>query len=386
MAYYLTSSNTNQDRSPVKFGQIYKRDNGEHLLGNQVKRDGPTSGVGNNLSTDGPDANRTGNNLSTDGPDANRTGNNLLTDGPEASRVGNNLSTDGPKQKSEFKEKAEAWKKYSEKNILPVTTFISVGFNLISAFFRLFGKNNPIVKLLNKLSLNVTRIHQIGYGLSGIGTALAKKNLFYLFSFGSEIAVAFAKLRNMYLWKGLPSSLDIVPSCIKKYTKDEFESFSESIPKTLDGIWKTMKEALMNWRIMLKPESLVKQWPIIGAALSILGIAIGVTVHEKIGSGIRDIGAVLNDCGLLFNESATAKKSGRYYIGGSSIDFAANLVGKKDDTGVLGNIKDSLHELSLASDRLGQKNFLHFVNEEESEAEKKSLHKKEENEIITVTE
>ncbi len=387
----IKPNQTNTGRAGENTSNIH-RDTGKQLI---AKTDGPElaangqlkiNGVGNNLAKDGP-ISGDGNNKATDGPQ-NGDGNNKATDGP-TSGVGNNKATDGPKietngdetKKTYLEELATKWKKLSEKYLLPLTTHVSVGFNLVSAAIRLLGKENPIVKLLNKLSVWFTRIHQVGYSVTGLGMALCKKNLFYVLSFGLEGLVALMPLRSIYLLKGLASALDIVPSCIEKYTSDRFKQFSESLGKTWNGITKTVQEAIKNPQLLLTKDSLDKQWPIFGAALSILGNIVGFSGADTIGGGIRDIGAILNDFGLLFKNNATAKRSGKFYMGGSVIDLAANGVGrygqsKGSSNGFFGNLRDALHEVALASDRMGQKYFIHYNTEKDLEHDKAALAKK----------
>ncbi len=349
-------------------------------VSNQATHDGPNHDSGNNLSTDGPE-------LAANGQlKINGVGNNLAKDGP-INGSGNNKPTDGPKnQKPSFDDYANKWKKFSEKYILPNTTIASVIFNLISAPLRLFGRDSIIAKFLNKVSLGFTKLHQLGYAATGIGTALSKKNLFYVLSFGLEALVALLPLRRIYLFKGMASALDILPTCIKKYTSDKFKTFRESLPKTISAIYSAMKEVFKNPQIMLSKDSLDKQWPIIGAGLSIVGNIIGFGGKDTLGGAIRDVGAILNDFGLLFNSNSTAIRSGKYYLGGSTIDLAANGIGKfgqsqGSSNGFFGNLRDAIHEIALASDRWGQKHFIHYLNEVDEQEHKqeetaKKLHSK----------
>ncbi len=319
-----------------------------------------------------PKINGVGNNLAKDGP-INGSGNNKATDGPQ-NGDGNNLATDGPK-KSFSEELATKFKKFSEKNILPISTYISVAFNLISAPIRLFGRENPVAKLLNKLSIVFTKIHQLGYAATGIGMAACKKNLFYVLSFGLEALVALLPLRSIYLFKGMASALDILPSCVEKYTKDRFSNFTESLPKTIGAIWQALKDFFNEPKKYFASkesfnELLNTQVPIAGAALSILGNIVGFSGKDTLGGGIRDIGAILNDFGLLFKPNKTAVTSGRYYLGGSVVDLAANGIGKfgqskGSSNGMFGNIRDALHEIALASDRIGQKHFIHYNSQKD---------------------
>jgi hypothetical protein len=366
-----------QAPSPFGHGARATRATSPILLSNRLSdaTDGPA------LAENGqPKINGVGNNLAKDGP-INGSGNNLPTDGPQ-NGDGNNKATDGP-QKSFLEELATKWKKFSEKNILPYSTYISVAFNLISAPIRLFGRENPIAKLLNKLSIVFTKLHQLGYAATGIGMAACKKNLFYVLSFGLEALVALLPLRSIYLFKGMASALDILPSCVEQYTKDRFNNFSESIPKILGAVWQAIKDFTKNPKKYFENKTALLEFvntqvPIAGAALSILGNIIGFSGKDTLGGGIRDIGAILNDCGLLFKPNRTAVTSGKYYAGGSLIDLAANGIGKfgqskGSSNGMFGNIRDALHEIALASDRIGQKYFIHYNTQKDHEHDSKNV-------------
>ncbi len=323
----------------------------------------PASDKGNNLETDGSNSGD-GNNLATDGPASNK-GNNLETNGSN-SGDGNNLATDGPASP------AEKWKNFSETYLLPLTTYSSVLFNLVSAPLRLLGKDNPIAHTLQNASLAFTKLHQIGYAASGFGTAFCKKNLFYVLSFTAEALVAALKLRKIYLFKGLASALDITPSCVLKYCPDKFDSWSESFTKTLDAIKKTMQEFIKKPKILLERDSFDRQWALFGAAFCVLGNILGFSISESLGGAIRDIGAILNDFGLFFKRGfPLARQSGKFYFGGSMLDLGANLLAKfgekQGQAEKFGKIRDMLHELALASDRIGQKIFLHFLNQDKSQ-------------------
>jgi len=343
-----------------------------------------TSGASNQATLDGPKLSQNGqprisgvgNNLATDGPQ-NGDGNNLATDGPQ-NGDGNNLATDGP---SQFEKLAKKWKEFSETHILPKSTKVSVLFNLISAPLRLLGQNNPIAKILNKLSGICTTIHQLGFAATGIGTGLFKKNIFYLISFGIEALAGILPLRKIYLFRGMAAALDILPTCVKKYTKNEFKNFGESLPKTCGAIWQAMKDFCQNPKKYFankenRLELLNTQIPIIGAGLCILGNIVA-SFKDTLGGAIRDVGAILNDCALLFSGDKDGVRSGQYYLGGSVTDLGANIVGKYgqsqgSNNGKFGNIRDCIHELALASDRWGQMLFAKFLNKTKDQDEHKA--------------
>ncbi len=364
LAVDIKPNQTNAGRAGQNTSNIH-RDTGNQLIGNQVKRDGPELAANGQLKING-----VGNNLAKDGP-ISGDGNNKATDGPQ-NGDGNNKATDGP-EKSNFEKNAHKWKEFSETHLLPKSTKVSVLFNLISAPLRLLGQDNPIAKLLNKLSIGFTKLHQLGYAATGIGTALTKKNLFYVLSFGLEAIAGLLPLRKIYLFRGMASALDILPTAIKKYSKDEFKTFGESLPKTFNGIWSAIKDLWKNPQKFMSKEGIMDflntHVPIAGAALSILGNIIAAFGKDTLGGGVRDIGAIFNDFALLFSGDKEGIKSGQYYFGGSTIDLAANAVGKYGQSkgtsnGIFGKIRDCIHELALASDRWGQYLFVKFLNKQ----------------------
>jgi len=350
--------------------------------GNNVTLDGPlthTSGIGNNVSHDGPLAKTSGsgNNVSKDGPSEKTSGigNNVSKDGPltKTNGTGNNISHDGPKvSETSLDEDLSIWKKQAEKygkvlsnQVSGKVAWTAAILNFISAPLRLLP-HNPLAKIINNISLKLTQLHQLVFGIGGLLMSLRKNNPLHTVSFAWEAISACFGLREIYLFKAIASNTDILPFCVEHITPPTFKSYSEGTNKTLAALGQMIKEIKDNPGILLQKKALDKHVPIVGVALSTLGVLLGLK-NDIVGGLIRNIGGIGNDFGLLFKDKKNEKTSGQWYVSGSIFDMGARLAQVFGDAcgfnkQAVSRTRDFLHELALGADKIGQRYFLSAVD------------------------
>lgn len=293
------------------------------------------------------------------------------------SGVGNNLSHDGPLSQSisisnstqveipEWQKKAEKYGKFIKEKISGKVAATATTLNFISSPLRLIP-NNSITKFINNLSLGMSKIHQLVFGVGGLLVSLRKNNPLHTLSFGWEAITSLFNLRGIYLFKAIASNTDIIPFCLEHLIPTSFNSYSEGLQKTWGALKHMFSEIKNNPKILLTREALDKHVPLVGALVSTLGVLIGI-INDVTGGLIRTTGGIGNDFGLLFKDKPDEQTSGRWYISGSLFDMSARLVQIIGD--LLGfskegisRCRDALHELALGADKMGQRYFLMAVN------------------------
>lgn len=273
-------------------------------------------------------------------------------------------------------------KNFVSKQILPWTTIAAVVTNLLSAPIRLFGDDNPLKKLINNISMMMTRIHQLSVSCSGLIMAATQKNPFLIFSYLTEglAALPLLNIRNIYLFRGIATGVDGAVAGVKDRLKKinpshefSFNSYKEGLKFTWDKMVEITKEFIQNPAILKKLDG--EHTLVSSSIMMILGSIFGLTVNDKIGGSIRDFFGGVNDFGLTQVKESTGRKAGGFYLMGTAKDFlarffnekTANLFGINEVTKFL-RFRDFFHELALAFDRVGQFFFQrHLEGNEQSE-------------------
>ena len=252
------------------------------------------------------------------------------------------------------------------------TTSVSAGLNVISAPLRAMPEQSMIKQFINKLSMWATRAHLFVYGLGGIKTSgIDNKNPLWLASFIMESWLGIdskSKVDDVYLKRGYPTGLDIIPPGLEKYLQKQghhgskFKTWTEGFTLTGKAFMALFKDIPKNPSILWKKKD--GHLMILSSLMVIIGSTVGLTVNRKVGSLTRDIGGMIGDLALYLKEKSFGM-SGFFYLAGSIVD----LIGSAMDKGaaqLLGisnsKIADGLHkglkELALALDRIGQFWFL----------------------------
>ena len=284
----------------------------------------------------------------------------------------NSLFDIKPKAKEEPKKKSESmhdfFKEFISQKLLKLTTLASVAVNLISAPVRLYDDDNPLKKLINKISMFLTKSHLLTYSASGLNNAIKEKNPFLLFSFAVEGLSALFGLRQIYLFRGIASGVDGAIAGIQDRSKHQGKSlkhnnYVDSFKDYFNEIMKVTKEFFANpMQTLTRSDGVHKG--VMSSWLMIIGSFFGLTVNDSIGAGFRDGAGAVNDYSLIEYESTKAKTSGAFYLSGSIFDFAAHLFGMSDKYKQFRNV---FHEVAIALDRVGQYLFLRYLEESEEE-------------------
>lgn len=257
------------------------------------------------------------------------------------------------------------------KSLLPITSFGSVAINLISAPVRLYKDENPLKKLINKVSMFATKSHLLTYAASGINNAVKSKNPLLLFSFAVEGMSALFDLRKIYLFRGIASGIDGAVAGIQDRYKNQgketdHSSFSESFKDYFSEIKTVTKEFFDSpYETLTRSDGVHKG--VISSWGMIFGSIFGLGVNDTVGAGLRDATGAINDYSLIEYKSRKAQKAGGFYLSGSIIDFVAHTCGFNENSKPF---RDVFHEIAIALDRIGQFWFMRYLEEEKTDAPK----------------
>lgn len=308
-------------------------------------------------------------------------GENLLDDlqqfEPNAKKIDLDFLHQAPEKAKprEHDSSTNLFESFISKQLVKFTTASSIIVNLISAPVRLFDNNNPLKQIINHISMFFTKFHLATYSISGLFTAIKKKNPFLIFSYLTEglAAMPFLGLRNIYLFRGIATGIDgAAAGVIGKYKKSEFTSYKQAWNEVIEAVKDTTLEFLKkfsaDWTHIFRLEG--PDIAIFASLIAACGGVIGMTINEKIGGIIRDVFGAGGDVGIVSIDNEVAKKSGMFYLAGSILDLAARVFNKivpgiigVKDTSAFEKIRDAFHEVSIASDRLGQYHFLRFTEQ-----------------------
>lgn len=288
---------------------------------------------------------------------------------------------------TEKKETESSIKDFINNKLIATTTVISALANIMSAPVHMFDEKNPLRKIINNVSLLLTKGHLITYGISGLTTAFEQKNPFLVFSFLTEALCAGLGLRKIYLVRGIATGVDGAIAAIKKRSNiTHYANFMEGFKHTFDQFKEVCKEMTSNQSKLMKFDAV--HTTVLSSIMMVFGAIFGVTVNDKLGGWIRDVAGGFNDLGLSkldepnSNESANkqsldskdARRSGWLYFGGTVFDFVARIFNDSiasvlgiKETEAFNRLRDVFHELALAFDRGGQYYFLKFNQKKSSE-------------------
>ncbi len=279
--------------------------------------------------------------------------------------------------KRTFKEKFEPVAKFVFNDLIKYTTVSSVLVNLVSAPLRLLNENNTFKKIINNISMSLTRLHLASYAVSGMKVAVDNQNPFFVFSYTLEALATLFGLDKLYVFKGIASGIDAM-ACIvseKMLNQKVFSNYQEGWKKLSQGIWKTTVEVLKDPKKFFIKDGLHKG--VLSGYLLSLGGLIGIRANDYMGSALRDVAGGVNEYAFTQNDSnPTMRRSGWYSLAGTILDLSsrlifnnsiANLIPSKSDRDVFLRIRDALHELAIAGDRVGQYYFIkcNEANDEE---------------------
>jgi hypothetical protein len=285
-----------------------------------------------------------------------------------------------------------------DKKVMPVTAFGSAILNFISAPIRLFDDDNPLKKLINKVSMFGTKLHLALYGAIGMMTAHEQKNPFLLFSFAVECLSSMFDLRKIYLFRGIATGIDGAVGAFKDRFEErnpgkdfKHQSYSEGFNKNISLFKEIINEIKENPMKVVKLEGAPTL--VASSILMVFGSVFGLTVNDALGASVRDIFGGFNDFGLTQLESKIARKSGGFYLLGTFKDLIARFFTEKNakvfgvtEVEKFKRGRDVMHELALGFDRIGQYYFLRFNQEgntnqatmKKENDRKSSLHKAQE--------
>lgn len=275
---------------------------------------------------------------------------------------------------------SEVLKNFISQTLIKWTTASSALINMISAPIRLFSDDDPIKKIINKVSMFFTKLHLSSYSVAGLISAVEQKNPFLIFSFITEGVAAFLGLDKIYLFRGIATGIDGAVAGIKdKYGKSDFSSYSEGFSESIKAVRSSFNK--LTEKLSKDPMHLFKMdgpdIAIFASLTAALGGVFGMTVNEKIGSVVRDVAGAIGDYGVFSLDNPIAKKSGFAYLAGSLLDFSGRIFNKGvakllgiTHTDAFEKLKDAFLEAAIASDRIGQFYFLRYNQKSEGELEK----------------
>ena len=284
--------------------------------------------------------------------------------------------------KEEDKLKKEDFINTIDKKVLPITSFGSAIINFISAPTRLFDDDNPLKKMINKISMFGTKLHLSLYGLMGMLTAHKQKNPFLLFSFAVESLSSMFDLRKIYLFRGIATGIDGAVGAFKDRFQEknpgknfEHKNYADGFHKNIELFKEIFNEIKAN---PMKVLSLEGAPTLVASSIAMIaGSIFGLTVNDYIGASIRDVFGGFNDFGLTQLESKIARKSGGFYLLGTFKDLIARFFTEKNakvfgvnEVEKFKRGRDVMHELALGFDRIGQYYFLRYNQEDNTNTEK----------------
>ncbi len=270
--------------------------------------------------------------------------------------------------KKSFKEKLDPVIDFVFNDLLKYTTCSSVAANLVSApLYFLLNETNPIKKIINSISMFLTKLHLAAYSTSGLKMAIENKNPLFVFSYAVEALAALFGLRQIYLFRGIASGIDGMAAVVanSRLKQQVFSSYKESWNKLSKGIWDVTKEVFQDPQKLFNKDGVHKG--VISGYLMSLGALFGMTVNDYMGSTTRDLAGGVNDYALTEDEtSPILRKSGWYYLAGTVFDLASRWIFNDYLAKLVPNsyrdsfikMRDTFHELAIAGDRVGQYYFL----------------------------
>lgn len=259
-----------------------------------------------------------------------------------------------------------------DKTVMPITAFGSAIMNFISAPTRLFDDDNPLKKIINKVSMFGTKLHLALYGAIGMWTAHEKKNPLLLFSFAVESLSSIFDLRKIYLFRGIATGVDGAVGAFKDRFEEKnpgkdfkHKSYGESLKENSKLFGEIFNEIKQNPMQIVKLEGAPTL--VASSILMVFGSIFGLTVSDKAGALIRDVFGGLNDFGLTQLKNKTARKSGGFYLLGTFKDLMARFFTEKNakvfgvtEVEKFTRGRNLMHELALGFDKIGQYYFMRF--------------------------
>lgn len=262
-------------------------------------------------------------------------------------------------------------------NGVAITTFVSTALNIVSAPLRIAkADQSKLSDKFNKVSMFATKTHLIALAFSGIKAAIDEKNPLLVASYIAEGMCALAgNVRDLYLMRGLATALDPLSGAFAHKIGRGFKSFGECTVKSWDAFSEMIKEILQDPLVIFKEQK--GHDIVVSSIVTFCSSLYGLFVNDKVGGTMRDLSGALSDIGVYRLPSDKAQVAGISYIAGSVFDCIARFF--SHDTAKLfspdrklGNVfeglRNTMHEIGIALDRIGQFLFLRYQQDETAKA------------------